>query len=246
MADDPAGRQPPSASLSLGPLTAERRSDRSSAAPPVALAFALGAVALWATNAFVGKTLLANHPVSEVQFLQFSGAALVFALIRFFPSPLVIKGAGRIADAGVSSNISHPSRRSVPIHLVPQGDKGRTMRACAVGFIGLVGTMALQYIAFASMPVIEANLVAYTWPLMVAAAVIVLGRPRRPLLLGLTAALGFTGVALVISGEARMPGSEVAPSVIAPPSARHFAWPSTRLPSAALPCRRIGFCCLRP
>jgi len=38
----------------------------------------------------------------------------------------------------------------------------------AVGFIGLVGTMVLQYIAFASMPVIEANLVAYTWPLMVA------------------------------------------------------------------------------
>ena len=60
--------------------------------------------------------------------------------------------------------------------------------------------MVLQYIGFALMPVIEANLVAYTWPLMTAAAVIVLGRPRRPLLLGLAAALGFVGVALVISG----------------------------------------------
>ncbi|WP_292344751.1 DMT family transporter [Mesorhizobium sp.] len=81
-----------------------------------------------------------------------------------------------------------------------QGEKGRSTQAYAVGFIGLVGTMVLQYIAFASMPVIEANLVAYTWPLMVAAAIILLGRPRRPLLLGLTAALGFAGVALVISG----------------------------------------------
>ena len=119
-----------------------------------------------------------------------------------------MRGAGRIADAGVSSNTPHPSRRCAPIHLLPQGEKessrpqGEKGRwpAYAVGFVGLVGTMVLQYVAFASMPVIEANLVAYTWPLMAAAAVIVLGRPRRPLLLGLTAALGFAGGALVISG----------------------------------------------
>ncbi|MDG4883888.1 DMT family transporter [Mesorhizobium sp. WSM4884] len=189
---------------------AESRQSRPGAASTAALAFAFGAVALWATNALVGKTLLANHPVSHVQFLQFCGAALVFALIRLFPSPFVgegglakrgrMKGAGRIADTGVSSSTPHPSRRCAPIHLLPQGEKGNAALAYAVGFIGLVGTMMLQYIAFASMPVIEANLVAYTWPLMVAAAVIVLGRPQRPLLLGLTAALGFAGVALVISG----------------------------------------------
>ncbi|RTM11225.1 MAG: DMT family transporter [Hyphomicrobiales bacterium] len=112
-----------------------------------------------------------------------------------------MRGAGRIADIGVSSNTPHPSRRPAPIHLLPQGEKGGvSLAAYAVGFIGLVGTMVLQYIAFASMPVIEANLVAYTWPLMTAAAVILLDRPRRPLLLGLAAALGFVGVALVISG----------------------------------------------
>ncbi|RAZ83209.1 EamA/RhaT family transporter [Mesorhizobium hawassense] len=111
-----------------------------------------------------------------------------------------MRGAGRIADAGVSSNTPHPSRRFAPIHLLPQGEKGNAALAYAVGFLGLVGTMVLQYIGFASMPVIEANLVAYTWPLMIAAAVILLGRPRRPLLLGLAAAVGFVGVALVISG----------------------------------------------
>ncbi|UVK44670.1 DMT family transporter [Mesorhizobium sp. AR07] len=136
-----------------------------------ALVFAAGAVALWSTNALVGKSLLASHPVSQVQFLQFTGAALVFAAIRLMSRE---RAAPLTATAAL-----------VPL---------------AVGFIGLVGTMVLQYIAFASMPVIEANLVAYTWPLMVAAAVIALENPRRPALLGLAAAVGFIGVALVISG----------------------------------------------
>jgi drug/metabolite transporter (DMT)-like permease len=136
-----------------------------------ALVFAAGAVALWSTNALVGKSLLATHPVSQVQFLQFAGAALVFALIRFM------------------------SREAAPLVTAKAA-----FAPLAVGFIGLVGTMVLQYIAFASMPVIEANLVAYTWPLMVAAAVIAFENPRRPALLGVAATLGFVGVALVISG----------------------------------------------
>ncbi|WP_296736295.1 DMT family transporter [Mesorhizobium sp.] len=168
MRHDPAERQLPS--LSLGPVMEGKRAGTALGA---ALAFAFGAVALWATNALVGKTLLASHPVSEVQFLQFCGAALVFALIRLMSG-------------------SSPS--------LPQEEKGSAALAYIVGFIGLVGTMVLQYVAFASMPVIEANLVAYTWPLMVAAAIILLDRPKRPLLLGVTAALGFAGVALVISG----------------------------------------------
>jgi drug/metabolite transporter (DMT)-like permease len=136
-----------------------------------ALVFAAGAVALWSTNALVGKSLLASHPVSQVQFLQFAGAALVFAVIRLMSR-----------------------ERAAPVTV------GAALISLAVGFIGLVGTMVLQYIAFASMPVIEANLVAYTWPLMVAAAVIALENPRRPAVLGLAAVVGFIGVALVISG----------------------------------------------
>ncbi|MBZ9674958.1 DMT family transporter [Mesorhizobium sp. ES1-1] len=140
--------------------------------PISALGFAAGAVALWSSNALAGKTLLANHPVSQVQFLQFAGAALVFAVIR-----------------SVSRDRAPP-----PVGL------SAMLVATAVGFVGLVGTMVLQYAAFASVPVIEANLVAYTWPLMVAAAAIVLENPRRPALLGLAAGLGLVGVGLVISG----------------------------------------------
>jgi drug/metabolite transporter (DMT)-like permease len=220
---DPVERQPPSVSLSLGPVVPDRQ-NRSGAAPG-ALAFSLGAVALWATNALVGKTLLALYPVSQVQFLQFCGAALVFALIRLTstsPSPLVGEGGsarsaetdeGCSSEAGRRRSLEHPSsvraslghrpgssHGSRPVVRTPQGEKGNAALAYLVGFLGLVGTMVLQYIGFASMPVIEANLVAYTWPLMTATAVILLGRPRRPLLLGLAAALGFVGVALVISG----------------------------------------------
>src|SRR5258708_737663 len=127
-----------------------------------ALVFAAGAVGLWSTNALVGKSLLASHPVSLVQFLQFSGAALVFAVIR-----LMSRETATPENAALAGPITASAA------LVPIG----------VGIVGLVGTMVLQYIAFAAMPVIEANLVAYTWPLMVAAAVIVLENPQRPVLL---------------------------------------------------------------
>ena len=203
---------------------------RDGSGPGAALVFAAGAVALWSTNALVGKSLLASHPVSLVQFLQFSGAALVFALIRVtsraFPSPLMgPEGRARpVARPGGGSALSAETdgwterrrrqagpplirRLRLPLlpHL-PQGEKGKptsfaaVLVPLAVGIVGLVGTMVLQYVAFASMPVIEANLVAYTWPLMVAATVIVQGSPRRPTLLGVTAVLGFVGVALVMSG----------------------------------------------
>lgn len=220
MTDDPVERQPPPAWLSLGPVARDGQNG-TSAAPAAALAFALGAVALWATNALVGKTLLALYPVSQVQFLQFCGAAFVFALIRLMstsPSPLVRQGGSArsaetdercwkerdlsrlpLAPDSVKASL-RPAPRRLWRHLLLQDEKGTYALAHAVGFLGLVGTMVLQYIGFASMPVIEANLVAYTWPLMTAAAVILLGRPRRPLLLGLTAAVGFAGVALVISG----------------------------------------------
>ena len=59
--DDLAGRRLPSASPSLDTLMAENRQARSGAASTAALAFAFGAVAFWATNALVGKTLLAKH-----------------------------------------------------------------------------------------------------------------------------------------------------------------------------------------
>lgn len=39
----------------------------------------------------------------------------------------------------------------------------------SVGVVGLAGTIALQYLAFATAPLVAANATAYAWPLLVAA-----------------------------------------------------------------------------
>ncbi|MEP3232106.1 MAG: DMT family transporter [Hyphomicrobiales bacterium] len=45
--------------------------------------FAIGAVALWSTNALVASLVLTALPVEQIQFLQFFGAFIVFAAIRY-------------------------------------------------------------------------------------------------------------------------------------------------------------------
>ena len=46
---------------------------------------AIGAVALWSTNAIVARYALGGLDVEQVQLLQFVGASLVFLLARIFP-----------------------------------------------------------------------------------------------------------------------------------------------------------------
>ena len=117
-----------------------------------------------------------SHPLALVQFLQFAGAALVF----------LVDPAAEPDDVRARP----PSATTVP-----------APGAAAVGFVGLVGTMVLQYLAFALMPVVEANLIAYTWPLMVAAAVIASGTGAAPDAAGgRPPPSGFVGVALVMTG----------------------------------------------
>lgn len=44
---------------------------------------AISAVALWSTNALVASLVLTALPVEQVQFLQFLGALIIFAVIRY-------------------------------------------------------------------------------------------------------------------------------------------------------------------
>lgn len=68
----------------------------------------------------------------------------------------------------------------------------------SLGLIGLTGTMAFQYIAFAYGPIGEVNIVAYAWPVLAALALLARGAVPRPLnFIGLTG-LGFVGAALVV------------------------------------------------
>jgi drug/metabolite transporter (DMT)-like permease len=63
-----------------------------------------------------------------------------------------------------------------------------------VGVLGLTGTIFLQYLAFAAAPIVEANVIAYGWPLWAA----VVYRDRRTLAGVPLAIVGFAGVAIIL------------------------------------------------
>ena len=140
-----------------------------------AVILAFGAILLWSSNAVVGKFTLGYLAVEQIQFLQFSGAAVIFWLLaRRAPKPA---GQGRSSQA-------------------------RPWIAMALGIIGLCGTMVFQYLAFSFGPITQVNLIAYAWPLLAAFFVVALGESRRPYQLVVISALGFAGVCLLVTDGA--------------------------------------------
>ena len=107
--------------------------------PGPAVAAACGAIAIWSLNAAAGGAALDHLSVLQVLALQFGGAFLVLAAARAL-------------------------RRDTP---AKRGGIGG--RAIAIGVVGLTGTICLQYLAFASAPLVAANAIAYAWPLLAAA-----------------------------------------------------------------------------
>jgi len=74
-------------------------------------------------------------------------------------------------------------------------------RAIAIGVVGLTGTICLQYLAFASAPLVAANAIAYAWPLLAAAwAAIAPGARGSRASLGF-AVVGFGGVVLLFAAR---------------------------------------------
>ena len=66
------------------------------------------------------------------------------------------------------------------------------------GMIGITATMVFQYIAFSIGPIAQVNLVAYSWPLILALILTRDGSLPEPFRIIALAAVGFVGVALVI------------------------------------------------
>lgn len=66
------------------------------------------------------------------------------------------------------------------------------------GVVGITATMVFQYIAFSYGPIAEVNLIAYSWPLVIAFVLVTAGGTSRPVMTGLLALTGFLGVALII------------------------------------------------
>jgi drug/metabolite transporter (DMT)-like permease len=85
-------------------------------------------------------------------------------------------------------------------------------RVVAIGVIGLTGTIGLQYLAFATAPLIAANAIAYAWPLMVAAWAALTPGARGSRTSLMLAVVGFGGVVLLFSAhEGDGPAGSAAP-----------------------------------
>jgi len=139
--------------------------------PGPAVAAACGAIAIWSLNAAAGGAALDHLSVLQVLALQFGGAFLVLAAARAL-------------------------RRDTP---AKRGGIGG--RAIAIGVVGLTGTICLQYLAFASAPLVAANAIAYAWPLLAAAwAAIAPGARGSRASLGF-AVVGFGGVVLLFAAR---------------------------------------------
>ena len=134
------------------------------------VAAALTSVLFWSTNALAAKYGLANLKVSELLTIQFSAAAITLIFLHIL----------RHRDLLIFSGL--PSLK----HIV-------------IGLVGLVGTIILQYIAFSMGNIIEANVIAYSWPLIVAVwAAIVLRNLIGFVGIGL-ALIGFYGVVMIMA-----------------------------------------------
>lgn len=152
----------------------------------VAAAAAVGAIVVWSTNALAAGAALKHLTLLQVLALQFAAAAAVFGLARCI----------RVAREGRDR-----------VH-----GRRLTRRAGTVAVVGLTGTIALQYLAFATAPLVAANALAYAWPLMVAAWTALAADQRgswRPLALAL---VGFVGVIMIFTQrEAAGGGAASAP-----------------------------------
>ncbi|HSR71507.1 MAG TPA: DMT family transporter [Kiloniellales bacterium] len=131
------------------------------------------AVVFWSTNAVAAKAALAELTVAQVLALQFAGAALTLIVLQLVSRP----------------------RRHAPA--------SSTARLWALGIIGIVGTISFQYLAFRHSPIVQANIIAYGWPLFAAIWWGIARRSGASVWFVLCAALGFAGVALIMgNGQA--------------------------------------------
>lgn len=149
---------------------------------PTGVVAAFIAIMFWSTNALAAKVALAELEVVQVLVLQFGGAAATLAMLR----ALRLVGASASAS-GSSKNTRWPSLRSLDV-----------LGGVAVGVVGLTGTIFLQYLAFATAPIVEANVLAYGWPLFAAIWAALAYRSRQTLAGVPLALIGFAGVAIIL------------------------------------------------
>lgn len=140
------------------------------------------AILFWSTNALAAKFALADFGVVQVLALQFGGATVTLAMLR----------ALRAARTNARVNRSSGAVRRFSL-LSPD-----VLGGILVGVVGLTGTIFLQYMAFATAPIVEANVIAYGWPLFAAIWAALAYRNRQTLAGVPLAMVGFAGVVLIV------------------------------------------------
>lgn len=132
---------------------------------------------------------------------QLGGSLLALCAIAFWSTNAMV--AHWLLEAHQLSNIQTLQFVGATLVFLFIGRKGKRpakrvlLNGACVGVLGLVGTMVFQYIAFANAPVIQANIIAYSWPLLLALVHVFVGRSSRPVFLIGSAVAGFIGVSLV-------------------------------------------------
>jgi len=162
-----------------GPRNGREKPRLRNGAALTGVAAALVAVALWSTNALAARFALAEFGVVQVLALQFGGATVTLAVMRALRS-------GRDKRSS-QKNANWPSGRFRNV-----------LGGVMVGVAGLTGTISLQYLAFATAPIVEANVISYGWPLFAALWAALAYRSRQTLSGVLLAMVGFAGVAIML------------------------------------------------
>jgi drug/metabolite transporter (DMT)-like permease len=141
------------------------------------------AILFWSTNALAAKFALAEFGVIQVIALQFGGATATLVTLRAL---------------GVTQPGARRNRSSKVLQWSTPLSSSEVFGGVLVGVVGLTGTMFLQYLAFATAPIVEANVVAYGWPLFAALWAALAYRSRQTLAGVPLAMVGFAGVALIL------------------------------------------------
>lgn len=154
------------------------------------LVAALCAVTLWSTNAYAAEIALGQMSLGWLLLVQYGTAAT--ALLAVGLVSRVRRGAASSTADGRSRADAETGRRSG--------------RALIVGVVGLTGTIFLQYLAFATAPIVAANVLTYGWPLLAAVWIAATSRTGHALRSAGLALVGFGGVALIFSSPGQAAG----------------------------------------